>query len=248
MKKGIFIAVLTAVMLFGYSCKKSDKPEKKIIDFEELTLDESGFWNGSDGSGGFQAGNGYFNNRYDQGWDSWFGYSYSNHTDTLNPGYDNQYSPITGSGADASEQFGVYYYYYQEPDTIWFEPQKKITSISLTNTTNAYLAMKNGDAFARRFGGESGDDPDWLRVVLKGIGHDGIVTGTINVYLADYRFDDNDRNYIVDQWIKRDLSELGYLMGLVIEIESSDSSQWGPNTPAYVCIDNIEGFLLEDDL
>jgi hypothetical protein len=248
MKKGVLIAVLTTVMLFGNSCEKSEKPEKVVIDFEELALDESGFWNGSDGSGGFQSGNGFFNNRYDMEWESWFGYSYSNHTDTSSPGYDNQYSAITGSGADESEQYGVYYYYYQQPDTIWFGPQKKITSISLTNTTNTYMAMLNGDAFAKKFGGETGDDPDWFRVSVKGIGPDDTVTETINIYLADYRFDNNDENYIVDRWVKRDLSELGYIKGLVIEIESSDTSQWGPNTPAYVCIDNIEGFLLEDDL
>lgn len=245
MKKNVFVAVTAALMLIVYSCEK-EEVVRDIINFEELAIGSSGYWNGSDGTGGFTSGNAEFVNRYDPDWNAWSGFAYTNHTDITTPGYDNQYSSIAGSGADGSSQYAVYYF-MGSTDTIRFNIPEKVTRISLSNTTNAYLAMLNGNPFARKFGGESGNDPDWFKVVLTGVDTKGEVAGKVEIFLADFRFSNNTLDYISNVWTNIDLSALGFLKALVIEIASSDTGQYGINTPAYLCMDNLEGILLTNE-
>ena len=87
-------------------------------------------------------------------------------------------------------------------------------------------------------------EPDWYKVILTGINQDGVAVGYAEMLLADFRFDNNQLDYISNTWTNIDLSALGYLTALVIKIESSDTGSYGINTPAFVCIDNIEGILL----
>ncbi|MDX9929029.1 MAG: DUF4465 domain-containing protein, partial [Bacteroidales bacterium] len=54
---------------------------------------------------------------------------------------------------------------------------------------------------------------------------------------------DNALDYIANVWTNIDLSLFGYIGGLAIKIESSDTGENGINTPAYVCIDDIKGIL-----
>ena len=57
--------------------------------------------------------------------------------------------------------------------------------------------------------------------------------------MADYRFSDNAQDYIIDEWTYIDLSQLGDADSLVFSLSSSDNGQFGMNTPAYFCVDNI---------
>ena len=232
-----------ALMLLNQSCEKKRVVTDKI-DFEEISLNQAGVWNGSDNSGGFLSGNGFFPNYFNADWnDYWSGFSCTNHTDKSTAGYGNMYSSIAGTGADKSEQYAVYYY-SGVADTIKFTLPEKITRISVSNTTNTYLSMLNGDAFAKKFGGDSGSDPDWYKVILTGINAEGTAVGYVEILLADFRFDNNQLDYISNVWTDVDLSALGYIIALEIKIESSDAGAYGINTPAFVCIDNIEGILL----
>lgn len=241
MKKRIFV-LAAAMSLILLSCEKV-KPVVDVIDFEEITLESRGYWNGDDASGGFSSGNATFTNRYDNDWEVWSGFAVSNHTDVITPDVENQYSSIAGSGASESAQYAVYNYFMDRADTIWFEIPEKITAISVSNTTYAYMAMLNGNAFAKKFGGDSGSDPDWFKVVLTALNNEGNPVGSVDIFLADYRYDNNSLDYISNVWTKIDLSVFGFVKGLVIEIASSDTGEFGINTPAYVCIDDIRGTL-----
>jgi hypothetical protein len=246
MKKVIITIMALALMLLSVSCEKK-KPQTDTIDFEEISLGESGTWIGTDNSGGLISGNAFFPNYFNADWnDYWSGFAFTNHTDILTPGYDNMYSSITGSGADDSEQYAVFYFSGM-PDTIKFTTAEKITRISVCNTTNTYFSMLNGDAFGKKFGGESGNDPDWYKVILTGIDGDGDAVGYVEILLADFRFDNNSLDYIANAWTNVDLSPLGYISALEVKIESSDLGDFGFNTPTFVCIDNIEGVLLTFD-
>jgi len=246
MKKRVFVMLAaSAAMLAMVSCEK--KETRDVIDFEEIVLDVTGYWNGSDGSGGFTSGNAAFVNSYNPEWLSWSGFACSNHTDVTTPGFENMYSSIAGSGADGSEKYAVYNYFSGSPDTLWFSIPEKVTRISVSNSTYAYLAMLNGNQFARKFGGETGSDPDWFKLILTAINESGEPFASAEIFLADFRFDNNSLDYISNVWTDIDLSQLGYVKGLVFEIASSDTGQWGINTPAYLCIDNIEGVLLTPD-
>lgn len=241
LKKPILAVILTGIIIIAISCKEV-VPVTDFVGFEDIDLDASGYWNGSDGSGGFTSGNLFFVNHYDNQYLSWRGFAVTNHTDTNTAEYSNQYSSITGSGADESEKYAVYYY-LATPDTLTFDAAEKITSISLCNSTYSYLSIRDGNSFCKKFGGDSGNDPDWFKLTLTGINAEGNATGYVDIYLADFRFDDNANDYISNVWTNISLSNLGYIKGLVFEMSSSDSGEWGMNNPAYVCIDNITGEL-----
>ena len=224
------------------SCKK-DEEKTIIIDFEELDPGTDGFWNGSGGEGGFVSGMAFFPNNYISGeYSSWSGFSFTNHTDTKTEDWTNMYSAIPGSGEDLSEMYSTYYYssYSGLPDTILFEEPVMVKSISVANTTYAYYSMLNGDIYAKKFGGEDGNDPDWFRLVITALDNHARSVTTYNIYLADFRNENNTLDYISNVWNKIDMSASGFISGLTFMIESSDTGVNGVNTPTYVSIDNIE--------
>ena len=239
-----FAVAFAALGLLMFSCKKEDKPVFSRINFEDIDLGSEGYWNGSDGSGGFTSGNAFFKNTYDTAYNSWSGFSVSNATDKITPGVINQYSSITGGGANQSEQYAVLYSYSQ--DTIKFIKPQLISNIAFSNTTYAYLSMKNGDNFSKKFGGTTGNDPDYFTLSFKAIDNEGTTwTFTQPLYLADFRSADNDNDYIEDRWVNADFSGVGYVKYLIFSFQSSDTTGAFLNTPTYVCIDNIEGEVLE---
>ncbi|HKL40270.1 MAG TPA: DUF4465 domain-containing protein, partial [Cryomorphaceae bacterium] len=68
----------------------------------------------------------------------------------------------------------------------------------------------------------------------------GELTGTeVEFYLADYTFSDNSQDYIVDEWTYVDLTSLGDADSLSFTLTSSDVGEFGMNTPAYFCIDDL---------
>ena len=99
--------------------------------------------------------------------------------------------------------------------------------------------MLNGDGFAKKFGGASGDDEDWFLLTIEGFDSSNVSIGTVEFYLADYRFADNGQDYIVDEWTKVDLSGLGAVKKLEFSLTSSDNSYGYMNTPAYFAADSF---------
>ncbi len=209
--------------------------------FDDLSLAANSYWNGSDGSGGFTSGGVHFNNNYNAAYGSWDGFAYSNMTDTTTPGYGNQYSAITGGGAGGSANYGVSYMGYSTPPTITFAGITDISGMYVTNTTYAYLSMRDSDSFAKKFGGDDGSDPDWFKLSTWGIRADGSLTSPVDFYLADFRFTDNSQDYIVNDWTWVDLSGLGNVVGLQFSLSSTDNGAYGMNTPAYFALDDLNG-------
>jgi hypothetical protein len=91
--------------------------------------------------------------------------------------------------------------------------------------------MCNGDGFAKKF--EKGD---WFKLIITGYNNEE-VTGTKEYYLADLR--DEATAYIINDWRYVDLSGLGTVTKLGFELDSSDSGDYGMNTPAYFCFDDF---------
>ena len=108
-----------------------------------------------------------------------------------------------------------------------------------TNTTYTALSMLQGDSFAKKFGGASGNDADWLKLSILGLNAANVVTGSVDYYLADYRFADNSLDYIVKNWTYVDLSSLGTVNSLGFALTSSDTGSFGINTPAYFAMDSL---------
>ena len=110
--------------------------------------------------------------------------------------------------------------------------------IYITNATFTYFSMLEGDAFAKKFGGASGTDPDFLLLTIKGLNKEG-QQDSVDFYLADYRFEDSNQDYIIDEWTFVDLTKFAAYENLQFQITSSDVGQFGINTPQYFCIDNV---------
>jgi len=115
-----------------------------------------------------------------------------------------------------------------------------VTGAYFTNTTYAALSMRDGDGFAKKFGGATGNDADWFKLTIKGIDANAqYTTNSVDFYLADYRFADNAQDYIIDEWTWVSLAMLGPVVGLEFDLSSSDVGQWGMNTPAYFAMDDM---------
>jgi hypothetical protein len=166
---------------------------------------------------------------------SFSGFSASTTMDSTTPGFGNQYSNITGSGAGGSAGFGVAF----SDSTIILSTPHTVLGADFTNTTYAALSMRDGDAFAKQFGGPTGDDPDFFRLLIEGIDDLGASTGIVELMLADYRFVDGSLDFIRDQWVFLDLAGLGVVSELRFGFESSDIGSFGINTPTYFAIDNL---------
>ncbi len=208
-------------------------------DFDDLSLTLESFWNGSDQSGGFTSGGAYFNNNYDSTYESWDGFAYSNITDTASSGLAAQYNAITGVGQNGSTNYGLSFIGWTELPFITLDTAGIVDGLYITNNNYAYYSMLNGDAYAKKFGGASGDDEDWFLLTITGKDSGGSTTGAVDFYLADYRFADNSEDYIVNTWEYVDLSSLGMVKNLEFNLSSSDVGDWGMNTPAYFALDTV---------
>jgi hypothetical protein len=100
--------------------------------------------------------------------------------------------------------------------------------------------MKEGSAFTKKFGGTSGNDPDFFKVSINAWKNNGNRADTsLDVYLADFRFSDNANDYILNTWKFVDLNAFGAVDSFSFNFYSSDTGQFGINTPLYFCIDNF---------
>jgi len=156
--------------------------------------------------------------------------------DTTQQSYLNQYAAWPGGGSGGSSSYGLAYAY--EPTFISFPSPVSLASADFANTTWTALTMLNGDSFgAKKYGGDSGNDPDFLKLTIEGrSAADGLgsITGSINFYLGDFRDANNALDFVRSGWTNVDLSGLGTLQSVRFNMTSSDSF-----TPSYFAIDNI---------
>jgi hypothetical protein len=121
---------------------------------------------------------------------------------------------------------------------IEFENPILLTGFYVTNSTYAYLSMRDGDSYAKKFGGENGTDPDYFKLIISGTDIFGNLK-SVEFYLADFTFEDATEDYILKNWEWIDLSSLGVVTGVSFGFESSDMSFGYINTPTYFCIDDF---------
>jgi hypothetical protein len=234
MFKKITFTVLTMISAFLLNA------QSLTADFEDLNLGVDSFYNGQDFAGQFTSQGITFANNYDTagGFTSWTGFAASTRTDTTTAGFMNQSSAFAGSGYNGSSTFGVYYSFSN--DSINFPNDIQLPGFYITNSTYAAIAMRDGDAFTKQYGGQSGMDPDYFRVRFQGFDASSNLTGEVVFYLADYRSPNNNQDYIVKDWTRVDLTPLGTIRKFAIVFESSDTGQFGINTPTYFCLDDFE--------
>lgn len=246
MKKNLVSLILMIGLIFA-SCEKEDLPLIEIISLDNLLSQPNTEWTG-DKSGKETVGE-YNTTWFNQFTDSknllvfdnyfsessygtsWGGFAYTNKSDKTTAGYTNN-SAITGGARSGKVYFTANTNSFT-PALISFKDGKAhpVMGLWVTNSTYAYLSMQNGDEFAKKFG-----EGDWFRLDIYGKNAAGEDTQKISVYLADYR---GGKKEMLDQWKWIDLSGLKDIVSVHFELSSSDTGDFGMNTPSYFCIDDI---------
>lgn len=246
MKKNLLSLILMIGLIFA-SCEKEDMPVLETVSFDNLlsqpntewTGDKSGketavefgttWFNQFSDSKGLLVFDNYFSESEFGTW--WGGFAYTNKSDKTTEGANNN-SAITGV-AKTGKVYLTAYNSLQNPAVISFKDGQAhpIMGMWITNSTYAYLTMKNGNRFSKKF-----EDGDWFKLDIYGKNSSGEDTQKISVYLADYR---GGKKEMLDQWTWVDLSVLNDVVSLHFELSSSDTGDAGMNTPSYFCIDDI---------
>lgn len=227
MKKTITTFILALAALSGVS--------QTTTTFETFTLSTNSFYNDTN-STPFQSASVLFRYSWDNQFDYWSkGFAYTNKTDT-SAGFPNIYSARTGKGYNNSAKYAT----GQAGGIMVLKaPFDRLDGFYITNTTYAYKSMKNGDQFAKKFGGATGNDPDWFKVTAKAFLNGTMKTDSSVFFLADFRFANNASDYILQSWQWFNTSNLGEADSIKFFMYSSDVSFGFMNTPAFFSLDEV---------
>lgn len=232
MRKTFTILAFTLLSLAGLRAQ---------IHFEDFTLAPESHWNGSDLTSNNIT---EYPIIFPTNWDTAFGgywaggFALSNHTDSVTSGFSNMYSAKAGSGYSGSSNYLVAYgeTYFKSYSGWPFD----LASLYITNTTYAYNSMRDGDQFAKKFGGLDGTDPDFFSVTFHRF-WSGALQDSLTVYLADFRSDNPAEDYIIRDWTAVNFANPGssFADSVHITFASSDTGMFGINTPLYFAMDFI---------
>ena len=241
----VLFALLVAQTSFG-----------QVADFENLTFPAgANYWKGVPGSAGDSVFSTSISNNTisfinqndsSSGINFWSGWAYSKAKDTLSISYDTSDCNAFFAITNANNNYAVA---YQSWDDYYNRIRINRTGIDylifqgfvITNSTIAYRSMKNGDGFAKVFGGTTGNDPDFFKVRFTGWQQGMPLNDTFDFYLADFRDTNNSNDYIIKNWTNVNFpSNFHNVDSLTYVLESSDNGGFGMKTPAYFCIDNIK--------
>ena len=229
-----------AMMCVGIfaSCEKKEEVVN-VATFENVSLGAdtinayktAGLYNWVSGDFGFSTGmtiSDYGNYYYN--------YVVSGQKSNVYKDFSDQYHSAPG-GAVAGDNFAVAYQedpsYLSEGSSLNIKYSGFATYLPgayITNTAYAAAVIKEGNGFARAFKAD-----DYFKLTLTGY-LAGVKCGSVDFYLADFR---NGKSLIVKEWTYVELAGLGIVDEIRCALESTDTGEYGMNTPAYFCIDNF---------
>lgn len=212
--------------------------------FENAGLAANSYNNRAGSNNAFGIDGNSYNNSYNTTYGTWSGWALSSTTNTTDPNYTNQYSAITGGGAGGSSAYAVGFTdgpganpFHPATTTISLAAGMAARSIQITNTTYAYLAMKNGDPYGFSPAFKQGD---FDLLDIRGYDASGHLVNTVNFYLADYRSNNPANWTLVNTWQTVDLTSLAGATTLQFGLQSSQNDPtYGDNVPAYFAADNF---------
>lgn len=218
-----------------------------IINFSDLSLPLESFWNGSDQSGYFESNGIVYYNEYNSEYDSYAGAAYSNITQytagTLYNG-SGQYAaaPLGGLSKDGTtDPNEIYSVIYVDHNYSMFAKapvidlsalESPVDGMYLSNTSltlDVLTSPQYEGNYARPF-----TDGDWMKISIYGYDANMSDIGTVEFYLADYR--DGKTDVVTDWQYVSFETFTGDVKFLNFEITSSDTGEWGMNTPSYVAV------------
>lgn len=123
-------------------------------------------------------------------------------------------------------------YFSSRPCDMVFTDGKAYQAVGVYVNLNSYpyYSIEYGDSFARAF--TNGDN---FKLIIHGVAPDESER-TVEVTLAEYT---NGNLTINRGWRYVDLTPLGEVNELYFTMESTDSGDYGMNTPGYFCLDKL---------
>ncbi len=214
-----------------------------LTDFEDKVLATETFWMNTDNHMSFASDQIQFEINGNSSTETWTGFTYSNLLGSKSSEELTKFSSYKKPLEFNSSVFGVVLLdAYGTPVTMeTLDGEDHLfKSISINNSYYVYDAIKNGKYGSKRFGGTTGTEKDWLKLIIRGINKNGTPRGSAEIMLADYTTGSNRYNTILDEWTDFDLQKLGKVSRLEFVMTSSDRSPDKINTPPFVCIDEIK--------
>lgn len=249
----IFSASVAIIAAIAPGCSSNPVDEgavTAILNEIVIEYDGNGVWKGAmDATATINYGDMTFTHRAYPDWNSWNGFVASRSSDVKDYSdanwLDHQFTAITGGGmSGTATPYLVAYWNSSEllDDAATSAPSCSVTlgsegtlfrplSAFVTNTTYVYYAMLNGTAWSKKF-----EPNDYLQLLAYGIAADGTITGPASIDLARYK---SEYDTPLKQWVYFDMSSLGVVKKVFFRMESSDTGEWGMNTPAYFAIDRM---------
>lgn len=231
------------------ACVSVLSPTLQIATFDDLLLEPEGEWkydmalDPSVRSDIFFSGSFRFPNYPWKAYESWCGYGYANYVSTDFADYNDQFKNAVGGGALGTANYGITYIDAWNGNDMSFdllssnEEGVVVPGMYITNTAYALNSILNGDGWCEKFSTENGD---YFTALIEGLDASGVVTGTVEVPLAEYRVgsaddESNDNPYLLTEWKWVDLSSLGNVHGLRFSYTSSQPDK----VPLYFAFDEV---------
>jgi hypothetical protein len=242
-QKRLLLSVFALVCLSMNNSAWAGDETTNTVTFEDLTLSSESSWYGPAAnavdvtdsygsavkSGTFSSNGFSFSNVYNPSWGSWSGFAYSNTKSNSYAGLTDQYHSAIGGGYGGNGNYIICG--TSGTITVPATDGQQLSGCYITNNAYAYSSISNGDSYAKKF-----VQGDYFKVTFTADNGK-----TQDFYLADFRSTNEADQYIIKDWTWCDLSSLGTVKTLTLSFTSSDNGSWGMNTPAYCCIDNLNG-------
>ncbi len=217
-----------------------------VAGFEDQGLAANSHNNNAGNAGGFTSGNMFFSNSFSiqnfggTNYEIWSGFAISNRAVTVsesvtaastNEYSDFQFDAYPGSGAAGTPTYAVGF----STGFMNLPAGKQAYSIDIANTLYDYLAMLKGNRFSTAFHAGS-----FFSVTLSGyagLGATGASLGTpVSIDLARYV---TDTDHPLQGWSTINLTPLSGAKSIGFSFSSSDTGDFGINTPLYFALDNL---------
>ena len=230
MKKS-FLFVAALAMTFVACQPNYDVEDKTVATFEEAAISpakpESYFAYSMDTTAYLVSGNFQAMQSVAYGGMYVAGAVVTNITNTTFKDYTDAYKSVAG-GAKAGKNYVVWYEDGFSGNAIKLKQAATVSGMYVCNSVYAYNSITKGDAMA----GEPFGDNDWFLLSINGMLDGKMVNTQVDFYLA------KGKNIVTD-WTYVDLSQLGKVDVLSFTLTGSRTGDFGLNTPAYFCIDNL---------
>ena len=178
--------------------------------------------------------------------DGWW-YTYENQCSVYN--LDSTDCSNNGAGARGSNTFVIANGYNDDNNDsasrMYFTSKAEFAlgTVQLCNSSYVYGVMANGNPYGVTPDKNMEEAGGWFCVEFYGFDAEGNATNDgipVEFYLCDYRAGSATYTPAITTWTACDLSALGKVNAVEVNFRGSDTGTWGLNTPAYVCLDNLE--------